>query len=144
MFLYVLQEKLLVKISHHASMKKNLADSQQKFGSRTTLALYMLNDWLEQENKLLKPYWEQQLGTPEVRVMQKQKTCAENSESRPNRNSNEFSVIRSCTPFGSPLLYYIFSCKFKVFFFILKKKKKNTLYGFLADCCQSKPFYQLI
>ena len=55
-------------------MKKNLADSQQKFGSRTTLALYMLNDWLEQENKLLKSYWDQQLGTPEVRVMQKQKT----------------------------------------------------------------------
>ena len=55
-------------------MKKNLADSQQKFGSRTTLALYMLNDWLEQENKLLKSYWEQQLGTPEIRVMQKQKT----------------------------------------------------------------------
>ena len=38
------------------------------------LALYMLNDWLKQENKLLKSYWEQQLGTPEVRVMQKQKT----------------------------------------------------------------------
>ena len=69
MFKQVLQEKLLVKISRHASMKNYFAGNQQKFASRTTLALYMLNDWIEQENKLVKSYCEQQLRTPEIRVM---------------------------------------------------------------------------
>ena len=42
------QEKSLVKFSrpYHAPMKKTFADNQHKFGSRTTLPLYIVNDWL--------------------------------------------------------------------------------------------------
>ena len=44
----VLQQKLLVKFSiqYHAPMKIIFADNQQKFDSRTTSALYILNHWL--------------------------------------------------------------------------------------------------
>ena len=44
----VVQEKLLVKFTrqYHAPMKIIFADNQQKFDSRTTLALYTPNDWL--------------------------------------------------------------------------------------------------
>ena len=42
------QEKLPVKFSlqYHAPMKVIFAGNQQKFDSRTTSALYILNDWL--------------------------------------------------------------------------------------------------
>ena len=44
----VLQEKLLLKFSrqYHAPTKITFADNQQKFDSRTTSALYILNDSL--------------------------------------------------------------------------------------------------
>ena len=138
-FSYVLQEKLLVKISCHASMKKNLADSQQKFGSRTTLALYMLNDWLEQENKLLKSYWEQQLGTPEIRVMQKQKTWQKIQSQDRIEIRMSFLWLDLGPPLGLPgcTIYFLANLNF---LFILKKKKKEYLVRLLSWLLSIKTF----
>ena len=53
---------------------------------------------------------------------------------------NVFSVITSCTFFESPRSYHVWYNKVNVNFFIPQKKRKNTFYGWLVNCCQSKLF----
>ena len=53
---------------------------------------------------------------------------------------NVFSVITSCTFFESPRSYTYGIIKSMLTFSFRKRKEKNTFYGWLDNCCQSKLF----
>ena len=72
----------------------------------------------------------------------KKKFCEENSESRFNRSSNGFSVMKSWIFFGYPQSHYLLYCKFRVNFLFRKISEKNsTCSKCLPNCCQWKRFF---